>query len=391
MLSLAFIAKFASAPGQSFLLAVFVEGLLTGTDISRTVLAVLYAAATVVSAAIALAVGRATDTLGLRAVWVAVAVGLAAGCILASLATGIVLAFLSLALLRTFGQGSFPLVGTLLVARTFRGRPGQAMALASFGVTGAMIVLPPLVALLVLAIGWRHAYQLLGLAVLLVVLPLAALIPSALRARRSARESAPVPARPVPTEQVRRPGAATLLLVLSTPSLIGTGVVFHSVAMLAERGIALTAAAAALSLYGLAVAAGTIAAGIVVDRSSTRSVLTAVAAMSTAGSGLLLVPGAGAAYAAFVLLGLASGYAAVLGGIVWARTYGLGRLGVLQGRSTSVRIGAAAVGPLPLALAVGLAGDFTLGFVALAAFGVAVLIAAARWQPPARPPELARA
>lgn len=383
ILALAFTAKFASAPGQSFLLAVFVEGLLTGTDLSRTTLSALYALATVSSAALVLGLGRAADRIGLRVLWAAVALGLAAACALASVAAGIVTAFVALALLRAFGQGSFPLVGTLLVARTFRGRPGQAMALASFGVTSAMIALPPLVALLVVLVGWRQAYQLLGLSVLLLILPLSAAIPPAFSRRAAAEQERPPRVKQAGRNGRSNPGAATLLLVLSTPSLIGTAVVFHSVALLGERGIPLAAAAAALSLYGAAVAAGTLAAGFAVDRGSTRVLLATIAGLSAAGTSLLLLEGAAAAYAAFVALGLSSGFAGVLGGVVWARGYGLTTIGALQGTSASARIGAAALGPLPLALAVGLSGDFTLGVAALAAFALFALAAAVRWQPPA--------
>jgi hypothetical protein len=62
----------------------------------------------------------------------AVAIGLALACAVASLATGLVTVLVALSLLRAFEQGSFPLVGTLLVARSFT-RRGQAMAIATFG------------------------------------------------------------------------------------------------------------------------------------------------------------------------------------------------------------------------------------------------------------------
>src|SRR5665809_3001 len=105
----AYVAMVASGPGQSFLIAVFVDEMLVGTGLSRTTFSVLYAAGTVVSALTMLQVGRLADRFGARFVWVAASLGLAGACALASAAHGIVLAFLALAFLRTFGQGSFPL------------------------------------------------------------------------------------------------------------------------------------------------------------------------------------------------------------------------------------------------------------------------------------------
>src|SRR3989337_500720 len=115
--ALAAVAFFASAPGQSFLIAVFVDAMLTGTGLSRTVFASLYAAGTVISAVSMLALGRIIDRRGLRAAWTAVTLALALACGLASLATGAIVAFLALAALRTSGQGSVPLLGTPLVAQ----------------------------------------------------------------------------------------------------------------------------------------------------------------------------------------------------------------------------------------------------------------------------------
>lgn len=166
----------ASGPGQSFVISVFVDDMLEGTDLSRTTFSLLYAAGTVVSAAAMLAIGRLTDRLGLCPLWIAVCVGLASACLLASVAYGLVVAFFALALLRTFGQGSFPLLGTLLVARSFRGRRGQAMAAASLGLTVASVALPPAAVGLILAFGWRDAYRVLAIALVVLVLPLAWLI-----------------------------------------------------------------------------------------------------------------------------------------------------------------------------------------------------------------------
>lgn len=110
-MALAAVAFTASAPGQSFLVAVFVDDMLAGTGLSRTAFSGLYAAGTVVSAACMLLFGRIVDRHGLRAAWIAVSLGLAAACGMASLATGAMVAFLALALLRTSGQGSFPWSG----------------------------------------------------------------------------------------------------------------------------------------------------------------------------------------------------------------------------------------------------------------------------------------
>lgn len=393
MVGLAAVALFASAPGQSFLISVFVDDLLEGTGLSRTTFSALYAAGTVVSAGSMLALGRVIDGRGLRVAWVVVSIALALACGLASLATGAVVAFLALAALRTFGQGSFPLVGTMLVARTFRGRRGQAMAIANLGVTGASIMLPPVVALLILEVGWRHAYQVLGLALLVLVLPLAVLVrpapDGAIHASRSRPPAAEEPAGPAASRRLGNTrwsiptrSAGSMLFVLAAPPLVATALTFHAVSILGERGLTFLQAGLALSVLGLSAAAGTIVAGLGVDRLSTRVSLTLLSCLVLLGPVLLLVPGAALAIVAFGVLGLGMGATGVANGTVWARTYGLAQLGRIQGTAQSSMITAAAVAPLVPALSAGLTGGYTAGLVVLAALSAMACLAAVRWREP---------
>jgi MFS family permease len=389
-LALAFTAMFASAPGQSFLFAVFVDHILAGTGLSRTAFSALYAAATVVSATLSFGLGHAADRIGLRAVWATVAAGLAAACLLESLAGGIVVAAVGLALLRSFGQGSFPLLGTLVVNHWYPRRRGAAMATASFGLTAASVLLPPLLALLIDGVGWRGAYRLIAVVLALGVLPLALLVrvPAAAGA---AAPDAPQPDLPAP-RVVRRVGrrgvplpnrsAALLLVALSSPALVTTAITFHAVSLLAGRGIDAPAAAAALSLLGIAAAAGAIAAGALADRLGTRSLLAVLTGTLTAGSAILLLQSGTASYLAFAVIGLGNGVWGIANGIVWARTYGLASLGRIQGLASAATIAAAAAGPLPLALSDGATGSYTAGLLFLVATAGVALTAALAWRPP---------
>ncbi len=395
-LGLAFVAMFASAPGQSFLLAVFVDDLLKDTGLSRTVFASLYALATIVSATVSLVLGRATDRLGLRAAWLAVATGLACACLIVSAASGLVLAFVGLALLRAFGQGSFPLLGTLIVNYWFPARRGAAMAAASFGITAATIALPPLVALLIDGVGWRAAYRILAAVLLAVVLPLGFLL------RRPTAATPPIesvpllavvePATPSPSRRSRRLGiriprreAALLLGIFAAPPLVMTAIAFHALSLLSAHGLGAPAAAAALSVFGVASAIATVGIGTIADRLSTRTLLVALSGVLLAGTLVLLLHSAALAYAGFATIGCAGGLFGVTSGIVWARTYGVVGLGRLQGVSFAAQIAAAAAGPLPLALSLQATGSYTVGVLFLAAVAAIALVGAARWRDPPVP------
>lgn len=385
MLILACVAFFASAPGQSFLISVFVDDFLADTGVSRAWFSALYASGTVVSAAAMLFLGRVVDRRGLRTAWCVVAIALALACGLASIATGALLAFLALALLRTSGQGSFTLVGTLLVARSFERRRGQAIATANLGLTLASMALPPLVAALILHVGWRSEYQLIAAVILVAVLPLAWFVrPGPPRSEPTRGERA-APAAVHPTAvTITRSGlpdlpsatAARLLLVLAAPPLIGTAVTFHAVSILADRGIGFLAAGAVIGVLGATSAVGVIAAGVLVDRLSTRLTLVVLSILVLSATLVLLIPARPAAYAAFAILGLGMGGVGVVNGTVWARTFGTAQLGRLQGTAQSSMITAAAIAPLVPALSLSATGSYQPGLVGLSVVATAALVVA---------------
>lgn len=382
---LASVAFAASAPGQSFLISVFVDGFLDGTGLGRTVFSGLYAAGTVVSALAMFVFGRVVDARGLRSAWLLVGAALAAACGLASIASGAVVAFVALALLRTSGQGAFTLVGTLLVAQTFDRRRGQAVAVANLGLTLSSVVLPPLVALLIVKTDWRTAYQVLALALVVVVLPLGLLVrPGPPRAERPGRALPSDRSRPVAVRRTRRglpdvPSrrAARMLLILAAPPLIGTAVTFHAVSILGERGIAFLAAGGIVGLLGGASALGVVLAGLVVDRLRTRVAITLSSSLVLLATLVLLVPAPPAAYLAFATLGLGMGATNVLNGTLWARTFGTHQLGRIQGLAQSSTITAAAVAPLVPAVSLGTTGSHAWGLGALAAAALLATVLAA--------------
>ena len=399
VLALAFTAMFVSGPGQSFLISVFVDDLLASTGISRTAFSSIYAGATVCAGLLTLLIGRVADRLGLRALWLGAAAGLATACLLTSLAEGIVLAAVSLALLRAFGHGSLPLVGTLLANHSVHQRRGAAVAAANFGLSAATIALPPLVALLIDGVGWRASFRILGL-VVLALAPLAfAIRPAAPGSPTPAAAgvepavavapgaAAPARARPWPR---RRGGhaagvdrSAVLLLAVLVPlPIVATGLTFHAVSLLAGRGLDRPAAALALSAIGIAAAISTGLAAGVIDRLSTSAMLVAMSATLLVSTLVLLVPVGLLAYPGFALMGLATALFSLASGIAWARSYGLAGLGRRQGVSFAVISVSAAVGPLPLAVSRSLTGSYTAGLVLLAALSAVGVVAALRWREP---------
>ena len=389
---LAFAAMFASAPGQSFLIAVFVDEMLAGTGLSRTAFSALYAAGTVVSALATVIVGRYSDRVGMTAAWLVVGLALAGACLIASAATGAFVAFIALSSLRAFGQGSLPLVATLLVARTLGAMRGRGLSVALFGHTAAGMALPPLVTLLIVGLGWRSAYQILAAAVVLLIVPLALVVRRvALSEVMIAAEEAdsdrewPSPVRPsrrlrgrdVPTR-----AAAALLGIFAVPGIILTGVTFHAISLLERNGFNETDAAIALTAMAASHAVGTLLAGYLADRVGPRILIAGMCAVLGVGTALLLSDAGSVPYVSLSLLGMATGLFMVANGSVWAHMYGTNRLGRIQGLGFAAMISGAAIGPLPLALSLSLFNSYVPGLILFVGIAALALLAAARLRPP---------
>ncbi len=100
---------------------------------------------------------------------VAILLGLA--CLGLAISSGPLGLFLGFAALRALGQGSLPVIGTLLVAQWFVRYRGRAMAIVALGFAASNAFLPPLTQQFVTTLGWRGAYVALAGMVWTLLLP----------------------------------------------------------------------------------------------------------------------------------------------------------------------------------------------------------------------------
>lgn len=390
------LTTFSSGPGQSYTFSIVIDPILAETGLSRTLLSTLYAGGTAVSAAMTFVVGRLVDRLGARRMLAIVAVLFGLACVGLSRAQGVLGLFLGFAALRALGQGSLPVIATLLTAQWFVRYRGRAMALVTLGFALANATFPPLTQALVSSFGWRGAY--LALAGLIVV----ALLPAALIARDRPEALGLFPdgaATPPASEQVLASGAEAtsaptmrsasfwlLALPLTAGPFVVTALVFHQVSIFAERGLGAGVAAGVFVAFSAAAASATLLGGVLIERVGPKRLLLGnllLMAVAIASLRLVADPMSAAIYAA--LLGASSGMQSVASGVAWATYYGRRGLGRLQGSAAMVGISAAALAPLPLAAWQQAAGSYTpalTAMVALPLLGAALLL---RFQPPRAP------
>jgi len=381
------VAYTASAPGQSFLISLFVAGFLRHGGVSRSAFSAMYALATVCSALWVVLLGRLAERVALRRLWLGVALSLAGVCWLAGAAHGVLGVLLSLALLRMLGQGSLPLLGTVIANRRFGRGLGKAMALSRSGHIVASIVLPPVVAALIMSVGWAGTYRLLGLFVLVLLFPASWWVekgrPGVVGSARVGDGSGTSPALrrsdrfsriDVPTRH-----AGVLLGLLAIGPLVSTAVTVQALSLLGRHGIGITGVGLALSAFGAAAAVATLGGGVLADRVRLGTLIAASNAGIALALALLLLSGPTIVLPAFTVLGAATALGGVVGGTVWLRTYGRAEIAKLQGLASAAQIAGAAFGPLALAVALVATGSYAIGLVAMMLLAAAGAVAALWW------------
>ncbi|WP_199430568.1 MFS transporter [Qaidamihabitans albus] len=396
VISAAAVALALTAPGQTAAVSVFVDPLIRDLGVSRSAVSTAYLIGSLSGAFVMPFLGRLIDRFGPRRIMAAVA--LCFGLILiASTAAGEVIGLTAAFVgIRVGGQGALTLVATTTVAIYVQRRRGFAVGVSSAIGTAGISLAPVLLERLVSEWGWRAVWIGEGIAVWALVIPAALL----LLPRRPAERAA------AGTEPDSRPGSAlpavdwTLAEAMRTGmfwvvacgvavcALVTTGLNFHQVSVLGERGLSVTEAAATFVPQTVAGLVATFGLGWLADRFSDRVLIIStmvVLAAATVGAGWLS-PGFTA-----VLYGVGLGAAAngvrTLEAVAFPRCFGLSHLGTIRGVVHSITVGASAFGPLLLALGRDHATSYLPALLGFAALPVAVTVAAVlvRTPPPVPP------
>ena len=399
MVGIAAAAQFLSAPGQSYSVAVFKEPMRFSLGIGETDYSLAYAFATIISGLSLPFVGRMIDRYGARRMLPAIGILLGTACLGMSMVSNLTGLYISFSFVRSLGQGALTLVAAWLVGEWFCVRRGFATALAGFGSSLSVMLIPLLNGALISAYGWPTAWVVLGALVgTVLVLPPILLVrdrPEELGLRPdgldlpAAKPESPKPetvnrveqatsAEP-PTEPSAEPHWTVgevlrdltfwkLLAVPATSGMVGTGLIFHQVSLLGSRGISSEGAIGLISLQAGVATFAALGAGWLTDRWQNRRLLAlAMGLMATSVAIVLLmsVPWLAIVYA--TLAGLHGSILRSTGSVVWLTYYGRNNQGAIRGVAMAVMIFGAAIGPLPLAFAADYYGSYDavlLAFIA---------------------------
>jgi MFS family permease len=267
-------------------------------------------------------VGKLADALGARLVLATGAVVMGVGLIGLGFAQSLLAVYLLFGLLVGAGFSAAGIIpSTTLITRWFVEHKGLALSIALSGFAVGQIVLVPLNAQLILAVGWRLTYVILGLSFILVLLPVilwlaksgpedtySHALPVEDRAATRADGDDHISAR-----QAMRTSAFWRLMGSFTVCGFTVGLIYtHLIPFAQDRGMSPVAAASLFALIGMVGIVGSIFTSSLSDRIGRKNPLAALYLMRGISLLLLAVVGGVVAFPIVALmLGLSRGTASL--------------------------------------------------------------------------------
>jgi MFS family permease len=356
-------SAFFTGPGQTYSYSIFIDSFIQEFAWSRTLVSLLYTMATLISGFLMSLIGRMVDRFGARRVCIGAGLLLAFACLWSSFVMNPMMLFAGFFLGRFSGQGSLSLSADTLAPRWFIKRRALAIMLTSVGYALSNAVYPLLNNYLVNTFGWRNAFRGLAVSLWVLYIPVAFLFmvssPEDMGLNpdgRTGNEDNPdVPVKDDEYSFTQGQAVRTwvfwgLSYCIFQLSLVGTGLTFHFISIMAERGYSSSFAARVLSVKPLVGFAATVLVGLFLDRlKRPQFVLTAALAAQCASSVMLVfLSGTPMAYAFAVFAGVSE--AVIILSVTVLRPFLFGRkyIGSVSGAMWVIVIVGSALGPLPI-------------------------------------------
>ena len=382
-MAVASLGNFTSAAGQTYTFSVFQESFVVDLNISSTSIAGLYLFGSLTAAVLIIFVGRYLDLFGPRVMFVFVTMCLGSGAFWLSSVSSAWQLYVGFVIMRTMGQGALPLISSNVVSIWFIRKRAMAIAVSALGGSLATGVFPIYSALLIEAVGWRNAWMVIGISVcVLLILPVVVFIRSTPESigilpdgdkdesgSQSFDRGDDINQRdPEPSWTLKEAARTRTLWLLviagSTHSLVGTGLMFHQVSIMAGKGFSSAIGASVFGVMAPMLIAGQFLSGYLSGRIPLRYLLAGGQFMMMITIGLLLTATEiWQIYLYGAVMGLNWGLVMNAVVTIWPNYYGRTNLGSIRGVTNFWFMTASALGPLPLALSLDLTGSYTPGLI----------------------------
>ena len=397
IVGVAWLGMFMSGPGQTFVVAIFVDPIIEDTGWSRTTVSAVYSAGSICAFVGAFIAGRAFDKFGARIVLIAVAALFGLATVLMGQVTHPAHLFLGFWGIRSLGQTALSMVSTSTVNVWFVRLRGRATAITSLAAPVSEIALPPLIYLLIISNGWRSTWMILGMAIWIVLLPPAILLvrrtPESVGLKPDMGRKHVLQLKQSQTgvqednwtsKQAMKTKAFWLIIFAGTAgSLIGTAMTFHHMSLMNSRGIANTEATLILSLTAAVGVFSTMLTGYLLDKLPNRFILAAGQIMLMAAMAwTFLIQDLWHAAIYGIFTGMTQGLIYTTMIVIFPNYFGRKHLGTIMGVATIGMVVSSGLGPLPFGALYEISNNYDLAIISFLPLPALCALAAVFAPPP---------
>ncbi|HEX7783043.1 MAG TPA: MFS transporter [Sphingobium sp.] len=369
-----------NGPVMQFTFGVFLLPVVTDLGTDRATISLALLAGLCVTGLATPVAGKLIDRFGIRCVSLPAILLFSAGIASLGWFTRTPSSFILLyAVLGLVSTGQAPLPYARAVAAAFDRQRGLALGIAMAGVGLGTALLPLFARALISEFGWRTAYVVLGATVFLVAFPTMALLVDRGGRPGHSVESAPAFTEGLDFRRIVRLREFWILAAAFFFVAVGVcGVSAHIIPLLGDTGIAPATATLAISASGLALIAGRLLAGFLLDRLYAPYVAAAFFLAPLFGITIILLSNTMIwAVVATILVGLGLGAEVDLIAFLISRYFGMRAFGETYGYLFATFMIGAGVGPFLMGASYAQLGSYTpallLSLVGLAASCLLVL------------------
>lgn len=339
---------FFSSFGQTFFISLSGAEIRQEYQLSHGEFGGLYMVATLASAATLPLVGRLVDITTVARTTLLVVPMLALATAAMATSDLVVFLLLSLYLLRLFGQGMMSHIAMTAMGRWYAGHRGRAVSLVALGHQFGEACLPLITISLFAWVGWRQTWMISTCVLLILALPTCYWLMYVERKPKlsDAPERHATSYQWQRAEVLRDPLFWRLIVVVMSPSFIGTAIFFHQDYLLSLREWPSESFAGGFILLAFVTVFSNLATGQIIDRYSGVSMLPFFLLPLAMGCWVIGAVEKEVGIFLFMgLLGCSYGMSSVLYGALWPELYGTKHLGSVRSVITAFMVLSSALGP----------------------------------------------
>ncbi len=364
------MAFFFSGPGQTFSISIFIDHYIKEFGWSRSLVSSLYSGGTLISGLILTFMGQKIDKYGHRKMIVIISLALGAAALWMSFVFNPVMLLIGFFMMRFFGQGSLGLWPQTLIPHWFKSKRGLAMSILGIGGVIGAAVIPPLNNYLINLLGLSNAWRFWTLALLFIMAPagwffvrnkpenIGLNIDGLTEEEEDSVSNKYNPQVHISDdpwtlkEAMQTKEFWFVIYLVIIPSMINTGITFHMVSIIGEKGYSAGFAAYILSITSVVKFPLTFLGGYILDRVKVRLVKVVNFLFFIAAILLIIKADTKSAFIFYALVhGSFMAFDGVSTSVMLPNYFGKKHLGSIRGFFSTAMVIGSALGPLPFGLA----------------------------------------